>query len=63
MFSSITLPLTLHEFRRFYYDIYSSRISWIYRDKRGTYCLFCKMVIDKTILMQYPYLTEVVHTN
>ena len=43
------LPLTLHEFRRFYYDIYSSWISWIYRDKHGTFCFFCKMVINKTI--------------
>ena len=50
-FSSITLPLTLHEFRCFYYDIYSSWISWIYRDKHGTFCFFCKMVINKTILM------------
>ena len=33
------------------YDIYSSWISWINRDKHDTFCLFCKMVIDKTILM------------
>ena len=51
MLSSITLPLTLHEFRRFYYDIYSSWISWTYRGKHGTLCFFCKMVINKTILM------------
>ena len=45
------VTLTLHEFRRFYHDIYSSWISWIYRDKHGTFCLFYKMVINKTILM------------
>ena len=53
-FSSIALPLTLHGFRRFYYisgDIYSSWISLIYRDKHGTFCLFSKMVMNKTILM------------
>ena len=45
------LPLTLHEIRGFYYDICSSWISWIYRDKHDTFYLFCKMVIDKTIVM------------
>ena len=30
MFSSITLPLTLNEIRRFFYDIYWSWISRIY---------------------------------
>ena len=34
-----------------YYDIYLSWISWICRDKHGTFCLFCKMVINKTILL------------
>ena len=29
----------------------SSWISWIYRDIHGTFCFFCKMVINKTILM------------
>ena len=45
------LPQTLHDFRRFYYDIYSSWISWIYRDKHGAFCFFCKMVTNKAILM------------
>ena len=27
---------------RFYYDIYSSWISWIYRDKHGTFVCFVK---------------------
>ena len=49
---SITLPLTLNKFRRFYYDIYSSWMSWICRHKAlYCFCLFCKMVINKTIVI------------
>ena len=33
------------------YDIYLSWILLIYRDKLGTFCLFSKMVINKTIMM------------
>ena len=47
-FSSITLPLIQIEFRRSYYDVYSSWISWIYRD--NAYCIqlnFCKIVMNK----------------
>ena len=48
----ITLPLTLNEFRRFCYNIYSSWISWISHDKAWyCFCLFCKMVIKKTIVI------------
>ena len=47
-FRQLTLPFTLNDFRCSYYDVYSSWISWIYRDKAYYFHLnFSKMIINK----------------
>ena len=42
-----------YDMKRKLYEAYlrHSILSWIYRDKHGTFCLFCKMVKNRTILV------------